>query len=260
MTYLANQDFLIEVAKGNIAGHSIVHKFGRYDAIGTTYTPVAGGGIYQTPQVSGATTLRIRAGGHANDTAAGIGAREITLEGLDETGATVIETLATAGASASSVTTATFIRLFRVHVSASGSYATSAMPSHADTITIENGAGGTDWTSIVDTDFARSQSEIGVYTVPLGKTAYILGVNVTIDSSKVADVIFFQRRNILETAAPYTAMRMLFQLTGIIAPESIKPKAPFGGFPALTDVGAMAKVSTGTGSIEVDFDILLVDD
>jgi hypothetical protein len=97
--YSIPADFYLEVHKGNVTGHSIIHKFGHNTAIPTTYTPVTSIGSYPTPQVSGATTLRIKAGGDANDTAAGTGAREITLIGVDETGAEVTETLATAGAS-----------------------------------------------------------------------------------------------------------------------------------------------------------------
>ena len=33
MTYIGHSDFLIEVAKGNVAGHSLVHKFGRNAAV-----------------------------------------------------------------------------------------------------------------------------------------------------------------------------------------------------------------------------------
>ena len=33
MSYIGNKDFLIEVQKGNVVGHSMVHKFGRNDAV-----------------------------------------------------------------------------------------------------------------------------------------------------------------------------------------------------------------------------------
>ena len=92
------------IASGRIPGLSVVHKFGRA-SVGTTYSPVTFGGVYNTPQVAGATTLRVKAG-DANDTAAGTGAREVTLIGLDETGAEVTEAVATAGAAASATTTA----------------------------------------------------------------------------------------------------------------------------------------------------------
>ena len=174
-----------EVAKGTIEGASIINKFGQNIAVGTTLVPVTSIGAYNTPQVSGATTLRIKAGGDANDTAAGTGAREITLVGLDETGSILIEALVTAGASASAVTTGTFMRLYTMSVSESGSYANASTSSHADVITVENGTGGTDWGTIdvVDT-FAGSRSNIASYSVPLGFTAYMFKWDVSIESTK----------------------------------------------------------------------------
>ena len=79
-----SRDFLIEVSKGNIAGHSLVHKFGKNEDVGATFEPLTIGGVYQTLQPAAATTLRVKAG-NANDTAAGTGAREVTVQGLDET-------------------------------------------------------------------------------------------------------------------------------------------------------------------------------
>jgi hypothetical protein len=250
----------LEIAAGVLDDLSVVHKFGANAAVGTSLEVVSSNGVYRTPQVSGATTLRIKAGGNANDTAAGSGAREITLIGLDETGAEVTETLATAGASASSATTATFLRLFRVFVSASGTYATSAAGSHSAAITIENSAGTEDWAEIGATPFPLSQSEIGAYTVPLGYTAYINNIIVAVESNKSATIIGFQRENILETAAPYTAMRTFLELGGAAGEEVFTPKTPFGPYPALTDIGFMGALSSGTGEIDVDFEILLIKD
>jgi hypothetical protein len=254
-----NNDFHFESAAGNINKVSCIHKFGKNPAVGTSFVPVTQGGVYQTPQVSGATTLRIKAGGNANDTAAGSGAREITFEGLDETGAYVTEALATAGASASSATTTTFMRLFRVYVSASGTYATATAGSHSAAIVIENGSGGTDWATIENTDFSRGQSQIGAYTVPLGKTAYLHALYVSVDSSKSASVIFFKRENILETAAPYSGMRLVLELGAISGEEYVEFKCP-QKFPALTDIGFLAKTSTGTSEVDIDMEITLVDD
>lgn len=246
------------MAKGNIAGHSIIHKFGHNDAVGTTFMPVAIGGVYPMLQVGGAVTLRIKAGGDANDTAAGSGAQEVTLEGLDETGALVTAAVATAGVSASSATTATLMRFFRGWVSASGTYATLAAGSHAADIVIEDSGGAGDWGTIELNGFPLSQTEIGLYPVPLGFEAQILSATVWSDSTKTTDLVLFQRQNILETAAPYTAMRILVDVHLEGGESDIKPRSPMGSFPALTDLGFMAKVDSGTASVSVDFDILLI--
>lgn len=256
---IVNQAYWAEVAKGNVAGSSIVHKFGSNPAVGTSFVPVCMGGVYRTPQVAGATTLRVKAG-NANDAAGGTGAREIQLQGLDETGALVMESIPTAGASAGAASTATFIRLFRVIVTESGTYATQSTGSHDSDIVIENGAGTEDWLTLAATGFPRSQSQVGAYSVPLGKTAYMNTFFFSIDSTKVADIVMFKRENILETAAPYSAMRMQNEFNGLDAPFGAEFMLPAGPFPALTDIGFMAKVSLTTGAISVDFEMLLIDD
>ena len=258
--YRASEDVGLQRAAGLLYKQDVVHKFGFNDAVGTSFVPVAYGGVYQTPQVAGATAVRIKAG-NAADTALGAGAREVTVQGLDQTGALAEEAIATAGASASSVTTTTFIRIFRAWVSASGTYATIAAAggSHTADIVIET-SGGTVWATIPATDIARAQSEIGWYSVPLGYTAYVKSMEVLIESSKITDVVFFKRENILETAAPYSALRVVRDFAGLTtSPAPVQFNTPFK-FPELTDIGFMAKVSASTTAVFVDFEIDFVRD
>ena len=252
------QHFGCDVAAGILPGNTIVHKFGTNLSVGTSFVPVSIGGVYPTPQVSGATTLRVKAGGNANDDAAGSGAREITIEGIDATGALISESVATAGASASSATSASFLRVFRAYVSASGTYATATAGSHSAAITIENGAGGTDWCTIDATGFPKSQSEIGVYTVPLGYTGYIWSADIFTDSSKTTDVLLFKRDSILETSAPYEGMRVQYEVSLKGGQSHIEWDNPLK-FDALTDVGFMAKVDTGTAKVVTEFELMLVE-
>lgn len=253
----------LDIARGLQDGFTSIKKFGRNKAIGTTFKPISIGGVYEVPQAGSATTLRVKAGGNANDTAAGSGAREITLEGLDENFELVSEAIATTGASASSATTTTFTRLFRAYVSASGTYATATAGSHAGDITIENGAGGTDWVTIDSTDFPKGQSEIGAYTVPAGKTGYVKLRNMSVDSGKTFDLVFFQRPSADDTSAPYAGMRAQSVVTGVTggAIETFgSVEIPFGPYVGPTDIGFMAKVDVGAGSISVEFEIFILDE
>lgn len=257
MSYIGYRDFGLEVSKDNIPNHSEDLKFGRNAAVGTSFVPVCLGGVYQTPQAASATTLRIKAGGNANDTAAGSGAREVTLIGLDASGALVTEALATAGASASAATTNSFMRLFRAYVSESGTYGTATAGSHSGDIVIENSAGGTDWATIDSTGFPKGQSEIGVLSIASGVCGYLFNFLVTADSSKTTDFILFKRDSILDSAAPYEAMRAQFvgQTTGENTRMLFNPPIRFDG---PCDVGFMAKVGAGTASVSVDFNLILV--
>ena len=248
------------ITAGSVAGWSVVHKFGSNVAVGTSYVPICRGGIYRTPQVSGATALRVKAGGNANDTAAGSGARAVTLEGLDQTGALASETIATAGSSASAATTTTFLRLFRAYVSSSGTYATASAGSHAATITIEDAAGTQNWATLSLSGFAEAQSFIGAYSVPLGKVAFVRDIEIYSDTTKTSDIIFFKRENILETAAPYSPMRAQTALSlGAAGQARYASLAPLGPFPALTDIGVLGKVNSATAGIDINFDIWLQD-
>ena len=250
----------LDIARGLQTGHTVIKKFGRATAVGTSFVPVCRLNTYNTPLAASATTLRIKAGGDANDTAAGSGAREVTLVGLDESWNEVSEAVATAGASASSATTTTFTRLYRAYVSSSGTYATSAAGSHAATITIENGAGGTDWTEIDGDDFPLSQTEIGAYSVPTGYTAYVYLDDVVIETNgKTADVIFFWRDASDDTGVPYSAMRVqnsLYGLTPGIHDLSGR-NIPYGPYTGPCDIGFMAKIDTGTGGVSAEFEIHL---
>lgn len=258
-TPLPIDNYSLNVAKALVTGHAIEHKFGHNDAVSNTvFSPVTIGGVYPTPQVSGATTVRIKAGGNANDTAAGSGAREVTVFGLDATGAEVSEAITTAGASASASTSQAFLRIFRAYVTASGTYATFTVGSHDASIVIEDTAGTEDWLTIDGTIIGRGQSGIAFITVPLGKTAYIIGGNRNVDSTKVASVLAFRRENILETAPPYTALRELFEIDGESGPAPFERKYPIR-LPELTDFGFVAKMGAGTGDVSVNFEYILVD-
>lgn len=251
----------LDVARSNATGLDSIKKFGRNPSVGTSYEPVAFGGIYRTPQSGSATTLRVKAGGNANDTAAGTGAREVTIIGLDENFEEVTEAIATAGASASAATTTTFTRVYRAYVSSSGTYATSAAGSHAGNIVIEDSAGTQDWLTIDSTNFPKGQSEIGAYTVPAGVSGYVKLRNLSIDSGKTVDMVFFQRGNCDETAAPYTAMRAQSVVSGVSG-GSIEvfgdTDVPFGPYVGPTDIGFMARVSTGSASVSCEFEIFIV--
>ena len=256
----------LDISRGLASGIESIKKFGRA-TVDTTFSPLCfsgtTGGIYNTPQSGSATTLRIKAGGNANDTAAGSGAREVTLQGLDQNFEFATEAIATAGASASSATTTTFTRLFRAYVSASGTYATVTAGSHAGDITIENGAGGTDWGTIDSTDFPKGQSEIGAYTVPAGKTGYVKLRNMSVNSGKTVDLVFFQRPSADDTSAPYAGMRaqsVVSSVTGGAIETFGSVEIPFGPYVGPTDIGFMGKVDVGTGSISVEFEIFLLDE
>ena len=255
MSYIANKDFHLEVAKGNIARHSLVHKFGAGN-LDVTMKPVTGLGIYQTPTL--AKSLEIISD-NAADNVAGIGAREITITGLDADWNEITQTIVPNGLNPVVIPT-NLIRMYRWFVSKSGTYADSANGSHQGNLTIREAGGGANWDQIKNTPIATGQSQIGVYTVPIGKTAYLRGKLIFTDTAKTADIYMYERRNANDVAAPFTgAMRISEREVGVQGGFDHHFKAPKGGIVGPCDIGFMGKVSSGTAECSVEFEILLVD-
>jgi hypothetical protein len=246
---------VLDIATGVATGWRSIKVEGRNTEVGQTYVPVAPGGVYMTPQAGSAVHLRIRAGGSVSDTAAGTGAREIELYGLDANGLEVTDTIATAGESASAASSRSFMRLFRARVSKSGTYATQAAGSHADDILIES-TGGTLWAKIPVNGFPEAVSRIGAFTIPADYEAYLIGVRVNADAEKRLDAILFKRENVLETSAPYAPMEIVTEFFNISGFLDVGYDAPIY-LPPLTDVGMMAVIDVQTARVGSSLGLLL---
>ena len=253
MSYIPNEDFLIEVQKGKIAGHSLVHKFGRNDAVPSGTWEAIANLSTAAAFLAAATTVRVKAGNAADDTA-GAGAREITVVGLDGSGNEQTEALATAGASASSNSSTSFFRVYRAYVSAAGTYAT---PVNTAAVIIENSAGTVD---LIQINIAEGQSQFAMYSVPLGKTAYVVRVSMTADAAKAADFRMFKRLDILDTTAPLGAQRIMLHFDGVLGHITHQIAGAIDAVPALSDIWMEAEGGGGVSEVSADFEILLVDD
>lgn len=256
MSYFGSTEWYTEVSKGNVPGHSLVHKFGA-GSVSSTIAPVSQTNDYQTPTTAQALEF---VSASANDTAAGTGAREITVQGLDSSWNEVTIVIATNGLTAVPLGT-NLIRMYRWFVSASGTYATSLVGSHAAALTIQASGGGTVWDTIPITPFPAGQSQIGANTVPTGFTGYLLGKLIVTDSSKVADVYFFSRTHADVVVAPFTGiMRVKEREVGITGSFEHHFSSPKGGFIGPCDVGFLAKVTSGSADISVEYEMLLIQD
>lgn len=251
MALITSTDFLIEVAKGKIPGHKLIHKFGRNMAVANgTWEHVSllsGASAF----LSAATTVRVKAGDVA-DTAAGAGAREITVVGIDNNLNEVTEAIATAGTSASSATTALFWRVYRAYVSACGTYGAS----NTAAVTIENSGGGTD---LIQIAAEEGQSQYGGYTVPTGKKAYLVSLLLTADAAKAADFKLMTRANFNNTSAPMSPVRLRNYWDGVLGTLRYHPDGPVK-YDALTDIWIESEGGGVNTEVSVDFELLIVDD
>ena len=251
-------DWHYRLADNKIRGASVDFVFGRNVDVGTVaFEPVSQGGIFWTPQVAGATTLYV-VSDDANDDEAGTGAKEITLVGINSSGAIITEALDTAGTSNSSATSNSFMRLLKAYVSASGTYATSTAASHAGKISIKT-LGNVTVGEISDNNFARGTTQIGVYTIPAGKKGFIEYMSMTVASNKTANIAMFKRGNILETTAPYTAMEVIGEFPGVEGFAEFNPSSPINGLEGPCDIGFMAIGLGQAADVSVGFELILKD-
>lgn len=246
-------DFLIEVQSGNIARYSMLHKFGRNDNI-----PSGGWALISPSSPSGAfpasgVSVRVKASGNAADTDGGAGAREITVIGLDTNLMEVSETIVTSGINVSLSTTTSFWRVYRAFVSAVGAY-TSA---NTGNIVIEDSDGINDMLTI---NADEGQTQHGAYSVPIGKTGYLMSVDIDTDGIKAADFRLFVRENLTNTEAPMSPKRLVLYWDGVLGQTTYRPRSPNLILPALTDIWIEARGSGANTEVSIDFEILLIDD
>lgn len=245
------------IAKGDIDGHYYVQKFGTNHAVGTSFVAVSDGGIYRTPQSTGAIALRIKAGGDVADDVGGSGAWETTIYGLDDAFIPASEAVANNGASVSLATTTLFTRVHRTRVTGSGVYASISQGSHVGSIVIEDTAGD-EWADIPINGFPHSTTEIAAASIGVGEVAYIHRLNNFTDSTKITELLFFAREGLGELAPPYSPMRVLadFRLKGGAGTRDFSdaPIKVIG--PA--DIGFMTKVDVGTASVSAGFEMLVI--
>ena len=223
-------DYFSEVAKGNIPGEFLVSKFGSNPAVpngsfelisSLSVAPYAG-------YLQAATTVRVKSGGNAADTAAGAGARTVTVEGIDDSLNAAIETLTLAGSSASSSSSTSFFRIHRAYVATVGSYTS---PWNTAAIVIENTAGTADLITILAADAQTLHCQ---YTVPTGYDAYLVGISLIPEGNKSVDFELLTRANIDDVSVPVAPARRRGFWPGILAQYS--PNIPF---PRLLGSGPM---------------------
>lgn len=240
---LLTGDFFIEASKGNIPGHSVLQKFGENpDIKASSESMWDAGGLYpwSTWDSSGPTTLDIQSD-DVNDDLVGTGAQTVFIEGLDANWEEQSETIEMDG-STTVITSGSYRRLFRMVVSTAGSSGTTA-----GIITAEIGG-----IVVAQIDDGNNQSLMAIYTIPLGKTGYLLFGKASVGKAGDLAGQFFIRPfggvfNVKHTFQIYqTTYDYLFR-----AVPAVPEKSDF-------DVRAFTTVPSGVKATAA-FDLVLVD-
>lgn len=246
----------IDIAVGNLPGYSSLHKFGNNTACSIVEEDIwLAGGQYQFPIST--SVVQIVSGGNAADTAAGTGARSIQIEGLGTDWRMASARLDTAGASASLVSTVAFIRVNRAFVVDIGTYSSIiASAANVGLITVISTATGN---TVVAIGAAKGQSQMGIYTIPAGKTGYLVSTQFNVSATISTTVSLYKRENADDVVSPFSSKRLLVQndeLRGVDDRELIVPVK----LSAKTDIWATCLAVSGTPAATVEFDIIMKDD
>lgn len=241
----------LDIAEGKRAGWAKVNKLGKNSDVDTGTVPefiIESGGIYAGFPLTGAETIDVFSSS-ANDTAAGSGARSVTMFGLDENWEVQSETITLNGTTAVT-TTGQWQRLHSAFVKSSGS---SNQAFNDGTLTFRHTTTTANvFLSIIP---GSNQSNYAVYTIPAGKVGIIKRYCSSIrrGTATSVDGAFWIR-----TDGDSPRYRRPFTLSQ----TSPLKQEPFGGnrFAAKTDIAPVVTASTANNvSVVFAFDIILID-
>ena len=235
----------IQVSNGDVDGVSYIEKFGYQPMVpnGDIATVWGGTGLYQ--YLDTATTVTVTSS-DVNDNPTGSGARIVEIQGLDQDNNPALEQIDLGGTS-----TTTFIRVFRARVCTSG----GENPNQG-IITI---SGGGLTLAVIDklgnNAPGHGQTNMAIYTVPAGKTAYL--TQWTVSSGKQnADTV--AKLMVRDTYHPNDGAWNVKDIVEIQANSYIKEYRVPLKFTEKTDIEVRAFSSSGS-SCTSSFNLILID-
>lgn len=216
------EPFDLQVARGQVDGHSTVNIYGYQPSVGTTFIPIWENATAYAYPVA-AITMYLT--GTDSDTA------QVLISGLDANYSPISETV-TLNGTTPVATTKQYFRINSMQV-------VSGNPAGA--VTLTNNGGATTYAKI-NSGVGRTQA--GIYTVPAGYTFYLQRVNIY-TSLNGNDYVTYQNKQISSNGV----VQLTQQASFAISYEALRimPRP----IPEKTDIQLMCKVNSGTGSVAV---------
>lgn len=166
----------------------------------------------------------------------------VEIQGLDGDYNLQTETVTISGSSAT--TTNNFKRVFRARFTNGGSF-----DPNSDRILIKSG--GTTVAKILED---LGQTLMSIYTIPAGKTGYLMRLDVTAQASASGSFKLFARPG----GVGSFQVKHIAEVVGSGAPYQLEYPIP-QSFPEKTDIDARMHTLSNNGRYTCTFDILLVD-
>jgi hypothetical protein len=257
MSRIGTTDFYLEVAKGNVDGHSSMNKFGHNPSISTATDPEdvwSAGGVYAfyptTAQAMEVLSSDDEDGGAGGDT----GALTIQVYGLDSNWDEQEETVILNGTTIVNLGN-TYIRMYRIMVLTAGSAGTNV----GDIDVRIAGAGATG--AYVAADDGQTQQAI--YTIPNGKTGYFIkgyvGISKGGGAAAAAAEFKWKARANNGTTGAWTTQGQIEVISSGSSWWQYEYGTPNGPIPEKTDIRLECTEVTATLGVVGGYDIVLVD-
>ena len=234
----------IPIAAGQVAGYSVVHKFGLVDgtasgALSTIWSPADTAGTLLYPWSFSAGTISANSTS-GDDTSAGVGTQTITVEGLDANYALQSDTITLSGTTHTGESTKSFTRVFRAY----------AATGETNVGKISINVGGAAGTKVAEIPVGYGQTLMSVYTVPAGKTAYLS--NLRVSSAKQQSTII--RLMVRPFGGVFRAQSTISLYSGSGETQFVTPLK-------ITEKSDIDVRTTGgtNNTLSCDFDMILVD-
>lgn len=243
MTYIGTKEYLLEVGRGNVAGASLVNKFGRNldidNAPGTFESLANQGGLYTGHNATGAETISI-ASTSASDTG------DLQVYGLDGSGVAQNETVTLTGVTPA-LTSGTYLRCFRA-INRSGT-------AHVGTVTGNQSATTANVFFVIPIGY--EQTQLACYTIPAGKVGWIYTTWASVSKPPAAH--YNDVRLVARPSGEVFAVKEEWTLSDGAQFIERTFTIPEGPFSALTDIELRADSDTNNVAMKGGFDLVLVD-
>jgi len=236
--YLEHQG--IQIAAGNVLHTTSVHKFGAVPAMSQNQTGTiwdVNDTLYPWSAFSSAAVINVERNNVADE------GKQITIQGLDANYNLVEDTVTIAGAD--TLSTQTFIRVFRAFKSAGA--------TNVGDIDLEYGAAG--GTTVARINAGKGQTLMAVYTVPAGYTAFLLQGTATCQDGADATGDMFVRY----FGGDAFRTGHSFEVSGD-GGQYFYPFAVPIRIPAKSDIDVRASVRSNNARLTAAFDMILVKD
>lgn len=233
----------LDVSQGNVTGHSFIHKFGAVPAMSQNQSGSVwdkDDTIYPWSAFDTAGTISILTTAANGSTVTTDDGLSVVIQGLDSDYAPLTDTLTISGSTATG--TQSFKRVFRA-------FCTDGANSNTSQIRMSRGA-----TEVARINIGKSQTLMAVYTVPAGKTGYLMQGTSSIQYGADATGDMFVRYFGQDTFR----VGHSFEVSGAGGYYNFSFGFPIP-IPEKSDIDIRASMRSNNARLTASFDMLLVD-